>query len=575
MEKNQKNRFLNHPSVGWMLEAVKGKKRYVALLTILQTLVSLAGIGYSLLFRELIDRAVEKNVPGFWLFLIAIAAVALLRIGIRALIRRLDEATKASMENALKKRLFSTLLSRDYASVTGVHTAEWMNRLTSDTVVVAGGLTQIIPNLGGMVVQMGGALCAIVIMQPIFGAVLIPAALMMMAMTRLLRPGLKRLHREIQQSDGNVRILMQERLDNLLIVDAYSQRDKSLDQLDARMDDHRKVRMKRNVLVNLSQAGLGVALQGMYLMGAGFCAWGILKGTVSYGTMTAVLQMISHLQTPFAGIGGYFSQWFAMLSSAERLMEAEEIREDEARVDVEKAKEFYRNDFRGIRTENMVFSYVDRSEGRELAVTLNYRDFRVEKGEFVALAGPSGCGKSTLLKLLMGIYHPDSGNRILMQANEERKLTGDHRGLFAYVPQGNMLMSGTVRQIIAFYDEQALNREEEIWNSLTLACAADFVRELPQGLDTVLGEHGAGLSEGQIQRIAIARAIFSGRPILLLDEATSALDAETEARLLNNLRTMTERTVLIITHRPKAFEVCDRVERMLPGTVESKEESHD
>lgn len=575
MEETKKSRFLNQPALAWILEAVKGNKRYIALLTCMQILVSLMHIGYSLLFRELIDRAVDKNAPGFRLFLILLAAAALLRIGVRALVRHVDEVTRASLENVLKQRLFSTLLSRDYSTVTAVHTGEWMNRLTSDTVVVANGLAQIIPNLGGMVVQMGGALCVIVIMQPVFGAIVVPAAIVFTGLTRLLRPELKRLHREIQNADGNVRILMQERLDNLLIVDAYSQREQSLRQTAEKMDIHRDVRMKRNFLTNLSQVGLGVAMQGMYLLGAGFCAWGILNGTVSYGTMTAVLQMISRLQAPFSGIGGYFSQWFAMLSSAERLMEAEKFRPEAAGVDADRSAKLYREDFRGIRTENMNFSYVDRIEGRELAIKLNYRDFRVDKGEFVALSGPSGCGKSTLLKLLMGIFHPDSGNRILMTAVGERELTASDRGLFAYVPQGNMLMSGTIRQIITFYDENRMKEDDSLWRALKVACADGFVRDLPQGLDTVLGEHGTGLSEGQIQRIAIARAIFSRRPILLLDEATSALDGDTEARLLHNLRTMTDRTVLIITHRPKAFEVCHRVVRMERGTVQTQEDTHD
>ena len=180
MEKNQKSRFLNQPALAWILESVKGNKRYVALLTCLQILVSLMHIGYSLLFRELIDRAVDKNAPGFWLFLILLAVAALMRIGVRALIRHVDESTRANLENVLKKRLFSTLLSRDYSAVTAVHSGEWMNRLTSDTVVVANGLAQIIPNLGGMVVQMGGALCVIVIMQPVFGAVVLPAAVLFM-----------------------------------------------------------------------------------------------------------------------------------------------------------------------------------------------------------------------------------------------------------------------------------------------------------------------------------------------------------------------------------------------------------
>ena len=154
-----------------------------------------------------------------------------------------------------------------------------------------------------------------------------------------------------------------------------------------------------------------------------------------------------------------------------------------------------------------------------------------------------------------------------------RPLTAADRGLFAYVPQGNMLMSGTIRQILAFYDENAMTREVELRNALRIACAEEFVDALPQGMDTELGEHGAGLSEGQIQRIAVARAIFSRRPILLLDEATSALDDRTEEKLLDNLKTMTDRTVLIVTHRPRACEVCDRVIYMTPPDTE--EANHD
>ena len=188
----------------------------------------------------------------------------------------------------------------------------------------------------------------------------------------------------------------------------------------------------------------------------------------------------------------------------------------------------------------------------------------IRKGEFIALAGRSGCGKSTFLKLLMGIYQPDSGAFVLVEEGSERKLTAADRGLFAYVPQGNMLMSGTIREIVTFYDPQEMGQEEKIRQALRIACAEEFVDSLPQGLDTQLGEHGAGLSEGQIQRIAVARAIFSERPVLLLDEATSALDEHTEARLLDNLRSMTHKTVLIVTHRPRACEICDRVITLEP-----------
>ena len=185
----------------------------------------------------------------------------------------------------------------------------------------------------------------------------------------------------------------------------------------------------------------------------------------------------------------------------------------------------------------------------------------IRKGEYVAFCGPSGCGKSTVLKLLMCMYDLDEGERYVAGKGGEVSLTRGWRGLFSYVPQGNQLMSGTIREVVTFGDEA---QEERIWQALRISCADSFIRELPEGLDTQLGERGAGLSEGQMQRIAIARAVFSDRPILLLDEATSALDEATEAAVLDNLRAMTDKTVIIVTHRPKALEITDKIIHFKP-----------
>lgn len=528
-----------------------------------QIVLSICAIGYSLLFRELIDRAVGHDRPGFWLSLALLGGLALLQLALRAFNRWLDEITRSGVENTLKHRLFDTLLRREYASVTAVHTGEWMNRLTSDTLVVANGLAQILPNVGGMLVRMVGALSAIIMLEPLFGTLLVPAGVVLIFVTRAFRPLLKRLHSKIQQSDGFVRVFLQERLDNLLIISTFSQHERSLELADERMDQHKKARMKRNHVSNISQAGFGLAIQGLYLVGAGFCCVGIMNGTVTYGTMTAVLQLIGHLQAPFSGISGYYTQWYGMLASAERLMEAENFPMDrEADAPSEEAlREYYHERFAGIRLSDVHFSYVDHSDGKERSVSVHYDDLTFRKGEFVALAGRSGCGKSTLLKLLMCLYKPDSGEMWVLDGQDEtgKLLSVRERNLFAYVPQGNQLMSGKIREVIAFYDSRKMQLDSEIWQALKIACADEFVSDLPQGLDTQLGEHGSGLSEGQLQRIALARAIFSRRPVLLLDESTSALDEATERKLLHNLRTMTDHTVLIVTHRPQVCDSCDRI----------------
>ena len=203
-----------------------------------------------------------------------------------------------------------------------------------------------------------------------------------------------------------------------------------------------------------------------------------------------------------------------------------------------------------------------------MPVVLNDINLIIRKGEYVAFTGHSGCGKSTVIKLLMSIYRPDAGECFIRTANGTKALTSRYHRLFAYVPQGNKLMTGTVREAVAFADKTKMQDDEKITQALKIACADTFVSELENGIDTLLGERGTGLSEGQTQRIAVARAIFSDSPVLILDEATSSLDAVTEKKLLENLRKMTDKTVIIVTHRPAALTICDRVLKFTENGVE-------
>ena len=222
----------------------------------------------------------------------------------------------------------------------------------------------------------------------------------------------------------------------------------------------------------------------------------------------------------------------------------------------DEARRFYEEELCEIGFNKVHFSYNHDAASSEV---LSEMSMAIHKGDYVAFTGESGCGKSTTMNLLMGLYRPDSGDIFLRTENgSEQTLDARWRTLYAYVPQENLLMSGKIREVVTFADSEAGNRDEKIWQALRIACAEEFVKALPDGLDTLLGEHGAGLSEGQMQRIAIARAIFSRRPILLLDESTSALDELTEKKLLDNLKSMTDRTVVIITHRPAALSICTR-----------------
>jgi ATP-binding cassette subfamily B protein len=249
-------------------------------------------------------------------------------------------------------------------------------------------------------------------------------------------------------------------------------------------------------------------------------------------------------------------------------MEIEEFENDSDAepMDIEETLAYYRSDFVSMGLEKAEFSYypsgdtVRKLSKEAMPVVLNNISVEIGKGQYAAFTGHSGCGKSTVLKLLMCIYKLDGGRRYITDKNgNTEELSAKFHRLFAYVPQGNQLMSGTIREVVCFADKSGMDDEERINNALKIACADDFVNELDNGTDTLLGERGTGLSEGQMQRIAIARAVFSKCPILLLDEATSALDEATERKVLENLRNMTDKTVVIVTHRPAALEICDRI----------------
>lgn len=538
------------------LSGVMGKHKInVLLLSLIQALLGGSGVIYALLLRDGIDSAAEKDRSGFILALVSVIVLVAVQITLRAVVRWLEEHSRSAMENILKSRLFETLLKKDYASVTDIHSGEWMNRLTSDTKVAADGMVDILPGVVGMAVKMAGAFVMLMIIEKRFLFIILPGGAALLLLTYLFRKVLKRLHKSIQENDGQLRIFLQEHLGSLVIVRSFSAEERTAEQGKQKMSAHKAARMKRNHFSNVCNIGFSAAMNGMYLVGFAYCGFGIISGTVSYGTLTAILQLISQIQSPFANITGYLPKFYAMTASADRLREAEDFADDcsDEVYDISEIKAFYDNEFSAVKVENICFKY--KCDDRENV--LENVSFVINKGENTAFTGHSGCGKSTVLKLLMCLYQCDGG-RILIQKTDgtETELTGRWHRLFSYVPQGNHLMNGTIRQIITFSDKQA--DEDRIRSALKISCAEEFVSELENGIDTILGERGAGLSEGQMQRIAVARAIYSDAPVLLLDEATSALDEKTEKQMLDNLRKMTDKTVLIVTHRPKALEICDK-----------------
>ncbi len=529
---------------------------WVGLLMLLRVLQGYTCVQYANAMGKVVDYAAAGNAEGFRRQLVLFSGLVVLTLVIYISGRYVAEKSRVVLQRAFRLRTFSQLIRRDYGQVMGTHTGEWMNRIISDSEVVSGAVATIVPETVGALVRMLGATLSLLQIAPQVVYILFPGGLLMVVFSYFVRKWLKIHHKAMQKADGRTRAFMQERLYSLLVVRSFSQEDATERMAAEQMNNLASARMRRFRFVNISSSILNIAINIAQVLGIGLCGWGILGGFMTYGTMSSVLYLINMLESPLATVSGYISQYYSMLASAERLMEIEEFDLDLASspVSEEEIRRYYAQQFASLGLEKACFSYDDAEED-----VLQELDLEIRKGEFVAFLGESGCGKSTTLKLLLDLYPLSGGSAYLQDVTGKRQvLDASWRGLFAYVPQGNQLISGTIRETVTFSDPQLMKQDEKIYKALQIACADTFVRELPNGLDTLLGERGSGLSEGQMQRLSVARAILSERPVLLLDEATSALDAPTEEQLLKNLRAMTDRTVLIITHREAALNICDK-----------------
>lgn len=547
-------------SLGWIIKNGKNYIPKIVMLSFSNVILALVSTALALTSKYAIDAAQKAaNSVGnkefvyyrnhIILFGLIILAIIAGRLILRIYTQSLTIKVQAGLEMQMRSKLFGDILCKKFENINLYHSGELMNRMTSDIKIITDGITTIIPNMLYCITQFAGAFVVLIVFDWRFTMLFIVAGIIISTVTLFFRKKLKTLHKEVQETDGRVRSFFQEAIESLLVVKTFGIEE----QFENKGDDLQKInynaKMKRRRISIFANAGFSFVFNAGYLFALVWCALKVCTNAMTYGTLTAVLQLITQIQTPFVNITKVVPQYYAILASAERIMEIEDV-EVEAKsaesIDVEK---FYKK-FSEARFENIQFNY-----GRERV--LERGNAILKKGDFVAIRGISGIGKSTLMKMLLGVFKPQEGNIRLYKDNGTFvEASPDTRCLFSYVPQGNYLFSGTLRENILLIRPNA--SEEEIEEALKLSDIFDFVQTLPEGLDTVIGEKGLGISEGQAQRLAIARAILSNAPILLLDEATSALDGETEKTVLDNIRKLNKKTCIIITHKTAALDVCNR-----------------
>lgn len=614
----------------WLFAQSKAQHGRIVALSVLCALQAAVLVGFALACRAVIDQAVAGNAEGLLASAAALAGVIVSQLVLRLAINGTQERIRARFALELRKSMLDSIFAARYGNVLRFHSGELSNRMFSDVQVVSNGVSTIIPSFVSMIAQLVFAIAVLALISPPMVVLFAGAALLSFVLARALRGRLKALHRAVQEKEGAVRVFLQEALEHQLVIRSFGAQPVTSAHADALQEDHFEAQMRRRGWSIAANASFAFFFNALYAVALTWCAFELLRGTMSYGTLMAVLQLVARIQAPVSSLSGMLPQLYQTLASAERLMEVAKLPHSENRLPMT-AAEFYQR-FSGVRICDLAFSYRDEEGGREAEAAEamvcdavdgeaasgalagdaadgalaadSAEDERgdaqerpvaassegdvaslfcdgafVPKGSFVVVEGPSGSGKSTLFKLVLGAYDADG---FAYEFSDDAPVCGETAdgedsgapaisdapavnaavatcpasqvppGVFAYVPQDNFLFAGSVRENVAFAAPDAT--DDQVKRACEAACAWNFVEELPQGVDTMIGEHGQGLSQGQLQRLAIARAVCSGAPIMVLDEVTSALDDATEAAVLTNVAALPGKTVFVAAHRAKARE---------------------
>lgn len=536
-------------SLQWIYQYSRHFIGYIFLLAVISGTIAGSFILLALVSSNVLDIATGSRTGNLWAQIGLLGLLIIFQAVLNIASSNVRIRTTTKIEMRMKQGVFAKVLRKQYQEVSKVHSGEILNRLTSDIDIVVGGIVSLIPQAISMLTKIVAGVFVLFSIDARFTGLVLCVGGLVCVFSRIYSRHFKYLHKEVQRTNGVVRSYMQECFENLIVIKSFVNESAVGGKLNEFQQENYKIRIKRNTISNFANTMVYVLFTAGYYAAL---AWGALQisvGAMTFGTLTAFLQIIQQIKAPFRNVSGLIPQYYSMQASAERLMELEEMTDEQAESKILDVMQFYR-DFMGIVVDNVTFSY---TEGEKVLENVS---LRVEKGELLAIVGESGIGKSTLVKLFLHLMPCSEGKLYLETVSEKIEIDAGTRNVFSYVPQGNMIMSGTIRENITFCNPKVT--DAEIQRAAEVACIWDYIETLPQGLDTVLKERGEGLSMGQIQRIAIVRAILDDAPILLLDECTASLDKETEWNVLQNLKKMNTKTIICISHTAAGIRCCDR-----------------
>ena len=500
----------------------------------------LCSLAVTLITKELVDAAVSSRVDAIWQYGILLLVLVLAEIIMSFILSLMRTRASAKLQRSLQGMLVQDIMTKEYASLKGFHSGELVNRVFSDVSVIKSGVLSILPGIVSTLVSFIGAATILIVLDWRFVLLLVIAGLIGIVIVLLFRKPMKERHKRLQKASDKLHASIQESFENLRLIKASISEHRVFRQIDHRQDVMEKETIRQGKFSAVMNNSMGMMFSFSWMICMLWGCMAIFRGEMTYGSLAAMIQLIGRVQSPIANAVEIVGEVYRVISSAERLMELTDLPSETTGETL--------NDFDKISIDHVTFRYEDGTENVLQDVSCTIR-----KGDFVAVTGVSGGGKSSLFQLLLGIYNPNAGKVVYVTGSKESPACRETRSLIAYVPQGNTLFSGTIRENLAMFTDHAT--DEEIEDAAKAACIEDLIDET--GLDAEIGERGVGLSEGQAQRIGVARALLTKAPILLLDESTSALDEATEARMLENISRMRDKTCLIVTHRRAALSICD------------------
>lgn len=532
-------------AIQFLLYTTRGFKSRIGIILIIGLAEVVLSLAFVWISKAVIDVATGERAGELLQYSLVLVGLVLLQILVRVWDSRLRKMTRMRLGNSVRYNVFSRLLHTRWQELSTLHSGDMLTRIIKDTDDVTEVTVNAFPAAILAVVQLLGALAILIFLDPTLALILGVGMPLLAVFSRLYYRYMRKYTLEVKESESLITSMMEESLLNQVVIRTFERQEDELDKLGKLQSRlHQSVHKKTRVSV-LANLFMGVTFNGGYITAFLWSAFGLAKNKISFGTVTAYLQLVNRLQRPLFELSRLLPTIVGSKAAIERLIYLTGFSLEES-----KDKILLKGNVT-LRVENITFSYTPEAEP-----VLSDFSMLLEPGTMVALMGETGVGKTTLLRLLLALVKPDSGRIVLEDESGQVAVSERTRSNFVYVPQGGSLFSGTIRENLLLGDPGA--SEQDLTRVLKIA-SANFVFQLPRGLDTELGESGAGLSQGQAQRVAIARALLRPGKILLLDEATSALDSRTARTFLQNLKKEAgDRAILLITHQRWVADFCDR-----------------